>query len=491
MGYIGGVERGQGMMFPATLDEYVRGENPVRVIGAFVENLPIREMGFVRGEPAETGRPGYDPRMMLAVYIWGHLNGVRSSRRLERECGRNVELMWLSGLLQPDFKTLSRFRKDNSEGINNALVKFRVWCEEAGLFGKDLVAIDGSKFKAVNSKSRALTQEQLTKLIEREKAEVDKYLAELEEADNADEGEERKLTAEEIKEKIRGLEEHLKKHEEAREGLAESGENRVSLTDPESRMMKTSKGSDVSYNIQTSVDSKHDLILDVEVTNDVSDQGLLAKMAMRAKEILGVGELKVTADGGYFDGDEIKACEEEDIETYVSIPESKAAESKGIFPLTQFEYNKEKDVYACPAGAQMKRTGKPVKNGRANSKEYYRYTTKACSGCPLRAQCTTSKYGRTVKRWVHQEVVDRLRERMAEKPEIIKKRKAIVEHPFGTIKVGMGHERLLMKGIKGVGTEIRLTVLTYNIKRVMSIFGIPAMIEKLNGQNRLTQNAYA
>jgi transposase len=478
MGYINGTNREQSMLFPSTLDDYVEENNAVRAIAAFVEHLDFEELGFVRGEPAGTGRPGYDPRMLLGVYVWGHLNTVRSSRRLERECGRNVELMWLSGFLRPDFKTLCRFRQENPEAISKVLMRFRMWCDGAGLFGKELVAIDGSKFKAVNSTARNVTQGQLGRLIEREKEAADKYLAELEEADAEDQGEEAELTAAELKQKIAGIGDSLKQHEEMLAQMKEKGEKQKSLTDPDARLMKTSKGMDVCYNIQTAVDSLHKLIVAVEVTNEAGDQQLLPEMAKAAKEGLNVEELTVVADGGYFGCEAVKACEDENITAYVPVRESRDAELRGVFTRDRFEYSEERDVYVCPTGAELTVVSRGMKKARY-SKEFLVYGTKACQGCPLRLQCTRSKYGRKIKRWVHHVVLDRLKARLRERPEIIRMRKALVEHPFGTIKVGMGHDRLLMKGLKNVGTEIKLTVLSYNFKRVMSILGTATMIELL------------
>jgi transposase len=472
MGYINGTARNQTVLFPATLEEYVDDNNAVRAIDAFIEYLPFDELGFVRGEPAETGRPGYDPRVMLGIFIWGHLNGVRSSRRLEQECGRNVELMWLSGQLQPDFKTLCRFRQENGAAINQVLVQFRVWCQGAELFGKELVAIDGSKFKAVNSPARNVTQGRLAKLIEREQQAVAQYLAALQAADEQEEGEsERELTAAELQQKIATIGAYLKQHEELLAEMKESGEKQRSLTDPEARLMKTAKGMDVCYNVQLAVDSKHKLIASVAVTNEVTDQEQLAEMAQQAKADLGVAKLTVVADGGYFGCEVIKACEDEKITTYVPVPELGNAQRRGLFTRAKFVYDANRDLYVCPQGAELTVMSRTSNKAR-HHKEFRVYATKQCQGCPLRAQCTTSKYGRRIKRWVHHEVLERLQARMRGHPEMLVLRKALSEHPFAIIKVAMNHERLLMKGLMHVATEIKLTVLSYNLKRVMSILRV-------------------
>lgn len=482
MSYINGTARGQSVLFPRTLDEYIDENNAVRAIDAFIEYLAFAELGFVRGEPAETGRPGYDPRVLLGIYIWGHLNGVRSSRRLERECGRNVELMWLSGQLQPDFKTLCRFRQENGAAINQVLVQFRVWCNGAELFGKELVAIDGSKFKAVNSPGRNLTQGRLGKLIEREKQAVADYLAELAAADEQEADEpERELTTAELKQKIATIGDYLKQHEELLQEMKESGEQQRSLTDPEARLMKTAKGMDVCYNVQLAVDSKHKLIAAVAVTNEVNDQEQLAAMAQQTKAELEVEALTVVADGGYFNSEVIKACEDEKITAYVPVPELGNAQRRGLFAREEFVYDAKRDLYVCPQGAELMVISRTSRKARYR-KEFRVYATRQCDGCPLRGQCTASKYGRRIKRWVHHEVLDRLQARMRAHPELLRLRKELSEHPFGTIKVAMNHERLLLKGLKQVATEIKLTVLSYNFKRVISILGVATMIEKLKLQ---------
>jgi transposase len=488
MAYIEGAKRDQGILFPATLDDYVGENNEVRAIAEFIKYLKFDELGFERSEPAVEGRPGYDPRVLLGIYIWGHLNRMRSSRRLERECGRNVELMWLSGLLKPDFKTLCRFRQENGVAIGKVLVQFRMICEGLGLFGKELVGIDGSKFKAVNSVSRNVTEKKLAKMIERERNAVNEYLAELEIADKEDEGETRELTAAELKKKI-ALMDKLRRDEELMAEMKEKGESQRSFTDPDARLMKTSKGMDVCYNVQTVVDSKHKLIVEVEVTNEGTDDALLTAMARKAKKGLGVKKLKVVADGGYFSNEALKACEKARITTYLPMEESKDAERKGLFSKTLFKYDKKRDVYICPEGAEMTPRSKGTRKTQRTNWEFFLYSTNQCTGCPVREQCTTSKTGRKIRRWVDHAVLERLKKRLKRHPEMMRLRKTLVEHPFGTMKVGMGHERLLLKGIENVATEIKLTVLSYNFKRVISILGIETMIKMLETKNLAIQGA--
>ena len=327
-----------------------------------------------------------------------------------------------------------------------------------------------------------MTQGRLAKLIEREQQAVTQYLAELAEADEQEVDEpEGKLTAAELKQKIATIGAYLKQHEELLGEMKESGEKQRSLTDPEARLMKTAKGMDVCYNVQLAVDSKHKLIASVAVTNEVTDQEQLAEMAQQAKAELEVEALTVVADGGYFNSEVIKACEDEKITAYVPVPELGNAKRRGLFARAEFVYDAGRDVYVCPQGAALTLRSRTSRKARY-PKEFRVYATQQCQSCPLRAQCTTSKYGRRIKRWVHHEVLDRLQARMRAHPEMLGLRKALAEHPFGTIKIAMNHDRFLMKGLRQVATEIKLTVLSYNFKRVISIMGVGTLIEKLRLQ---------
>ena len=478
MGYIKGQERGQGVLLPTRVDEYVGENNAVRAIAAFIGRLDFVKLGFVRGRAAETGRPGYDPRLLMGLFLWGHLNGIRSSRKLEQECHRNLEVIWLCENLRPDFKTIADFRKDNGRGIKGVVVEFRLWCLAAGLYGKEVVAVDGSKFKAVNSKERNYTRKKLKQVIARERAKISEYLEALEVADEA-EGDEVELSAEQLKEKIAGLERYLAEHEELGRELEASGESQVSLTDPEARMMKTARGSEVSYNVQTVVDSKYKLIAAYEVTNEGNDLGQLAVMARQAQQALGVEKLTVLADGGYCEGNALKECEQAGITTYVPLPASGGAKRLGIFELKQFHYDQERDLYVCPQGEEMRFRSMQNKGG----KQFKVYKTKACDTCPLRRQCTTSKYGRKIERWVDQGVIDRLQARNRGQPELLKQRKELAEHPFGTIKRGMNQGFFLLKGVSKVTIEVGLTVVSYNLKRVLSIIGVEQIISSMAQAN--------
>jgi transposase len=473
MSYIRGTERDQHTLLPEVVDDYIEANNLVRAVAAFVECLDFEKLQFERAEPAETGRPGYDPRMMLGIYLWGHLNRIRSSRRLERECRRNLELIWLTGRLFPDFKTIANFRKDNGKAIQQVLVEFRLWCESEELYGKELAAIDGSKFKAVNSMDRNFTKPRLAKVIKRYEEKVARYLQELDEADRAEgEEEEKKLTTEELEKKIEGLKERLKKHRELQEELEKSGENQISLTDPDARLMRGSKGTDVCYNLQTAVDSKNKLIVAIEVTNACADQGQLAEIAKRTKEALGVETLEVVADAGYFDSRSLKECEEAGIVTYVPVD---SPERQGIFPQRQFVYDAATDSYTCPAGSQLTF----VKEYQPAKRPGYRlYKTGACADCVLRPQCTKSKHprqGRRLERLQDQDVLDRQRARNRLRKELSRLRSSLIEHVFGTCKRGLDHTYFLTKGKEKVRTEACLMALSYNFKRVSAILGVEYM----------------
>ena len=474
MGYIKGEDRDQGILFPQTIDEYIDEANPVRVVAAFTEALDYRGLGFERGEAAATGRPGYEPQMLMGLYIWGHLNRVRSSRKLEKECERNLEVIWLMKTLRPDFKTIADFRKNNIEAIKQVVVRFRLWCASEGMFGKELVSIDGSKFRASNSRDRNYNETKLKKIIEREREKVEQYLKEMEEADRQ-ESAEGKLSSQQLQEKIEKMKKKLVAHEQLLSCLKESEEKQISLTDEESRLMKTNnEGYEVSFNVQLVVDDKNKLIVDYDASNEGNDKGQLAPMASKGKEALGVAELAVVADAGYYDGEDLKECEQSGIIAYVPEPQS-SAKALGVFGAEEFKYDPERDRYVCPQGEELTVRTKE----RIGGKEYRIYRTNACAACPMKSQCTSSKKGRKLRRWEEQAVIDRLRKRMQQRPNVMKERKRMAEHPFGTIKRAMGHSYFLLRGIKKVTAEIGLTVLAYNIKRAITILGTESIVRSM------------
>lgn len=475
-GHIQGIHRSQRIMFPESLDEYIGDENPVRFIDAFVDGLDLRALGFERAVARETGRPPYHPGVLLKLYIYGYLNHFRSSRRLEKEANRNVELMWLLRKLAPDFKTIADFRRNNGRAIREVCRQFTLLCRQLGMFGGELVAIDGSKFKAVNSRSKNFTRRKLKRLVERIDEKIERYLQELDENDEQ-EPNIYKPTAEELREKIEALKKHREEHEALQQQLEERGDRQISLTDPDARSMPVGKGrgTEVAYNVQVSVDAKHKLIVDHEVTNKATDLGQLSPMALRAKEVLQVETLEVVADMGYYDGKHIKACLEEGITPYIPKANTSANSRLGLYGKRDFRYDADNDCYWCPAGEALNFRFQTTELGR----DIRYYATSACRGCELRPRCTRSKGGRRITRWVDEALLDEMARRVRAEPEKVKRRKAIAEHPFGTIKHGMNQGYFLTRGLANVRCEMSLTVLAYNIKRVINILGAQKMVGAL------------
>ena len=473
MGYVDGESRDQAILFPAVMDDYVAENSLVRFIEAFVKSLDLEKLGFDKSVPAMTGRPAYDPGDLLGLYLYGYVNGIRSSRKLAREAGRNLELIWLLRRLSPDFRTISDFRKNNLEPIKKVFREFLDFCKELKLFGGKLIGIDGSKFKASNGKKNNYTEGRLKELIPEIEKRIEKYLKRLEESDNEEAGV-REPTKEELKEKIEAMRERKKKYEEIREEMKKANETQKSLVDPESRLMKTNNGgANVCYNVETGVDSEHKLIVAYEVTNAVNDYGQLCGVGEQAKEVLGVEELEVTADGGFYDAADIKKCEEAGITVYV--PKPPASKNNGRFTKDDFKYQADRDVYICPAGKELVNKGLMKSKGE---KRVFYYATEACGSCPMLKQCTKGK-ARRIKRRPDEDVLERMAKRVKENPEKMKARKELVEHPFGTMKMWMGFGHFLLRTKKKVSAEMGLMALAYNLRRVIGIVGVEKMIEVL------------
>lgn len=474
MSYIEGESREQRILFPEVLDDYISEDNVVRFIDAFVDGLEMEELGFDRSAPKETGRPPYDPRDILKLYIYGYLNRLRTGRTLERECQRNLELMWLMRKLRPDFKTIADFRKDNRKAFRGVFRQFVLVCKEMGLMGGELVAVDGSKFKAVNSGQKNFSQKKLEQRLKEIDKKVERYLEEMDRADKQEN--QNPVTAEELKEKIDKLKERKGRYEDLLKELKASGKKQVSLTDPDSRAMALTPKGEVSYNVQTAVDSKHHLIVEQDVTNDGLDNHQLLLMAQRTKEMLGQTDLHVVADMGYYNHEELKQCEEAGITPYVSRPIVSKNTARGLFGKEKFVYEADGDCYRCPAGERL--------TFRFQSREYKQkkfryYWTTACLGCPIKAQCTTNKKFRRLKRWEHEGVVERIEQRVRANPSIMKLRQQIVEHPFGTIKFWNDQRHFLMKGLEKVKGEFSLSTLAYDIKRAINVLGVKALVAVL------------
>ena len=484
--YIEGQSRFQSTLFPESLDEYIAETNSVRVIDRFVDRLILTDLGFERAEPRATGRPGYHPQVLLKLYIYGYLNRIQSSRRLERESHRNVELMWLTERQMPCFKTIADFRKDNRQAIRQVCVEFVGLCREFDLFSKVLVAIDGSKFKAVNSRDKNFTRHSVKRRMQRLEAHINRYLRKLDAVDLA-EPEIREITSRELERKIASMEKRMDELNRIKAEVEAHPDKQVSLTDPDSRSMaKAGGGSTVGYNVQMAVDSKHHMIPAHEVTNLTSDRSQLSSMAERAKAALEGGSqaeateereqeaLTVLADAGYYKSEEILACQEKGMKVLVPKTDTSGKRAKQQFTRSQFIYDAENDEYRCPAGERLVLRGTATDKG----KTLLVYRTFKCPGCRLKAQCTPAK-DRKIQRWEHEHALEAAEADLKRNPDAMRLRKQLVEHPFGTIKHWMGSTHFLMKGLPKVQAEMSLHVLAYNMRRAINVLGVAAILEQL------------
>lgn len=477
MGFIHGANRHEAILFPEQLDDYIAAENPVRFLDAFVDHLDLTTLGFQRATPAATGRPAYDPAELLKLYIYGYLYRLRSSRRLEQETHRNVELMWLLKKLRPDHKTIADFRKHNLAPLRQVCREFTVLCKQLDLFAGELIAIDGSKFKAVNAKERNFTQDKLTTLLQQIDQRSEGYLQELDGQDTQDDsGTPGGAVAENVQATIAALQQRKLRYADLQAQLEASGATQLSLTDPESRAMMLGKGRgpEVCYNVQTAVDSKHKLIIANDVTNDPGDRDWLSPMALQAKAVLG-GPFEAVADVGYDHGEEVKTCLEAGITPCLARPVTSANQQLGLFSKDDCTYDGATDTYQCPAGAQLTFRFATVELGR----HIRYYATSACKACPLKSQCTRNKDGRRLTRWVDEHLLEAMEQRVRSRPEVMRQRKQLVEHPFGTMKRWWDAGYFLMRGLEKVRTEFSLTVLAYNLRRVLNLVEMPRLLAAL------------
>ena len=474
--FVEGIDRDQATLFPECLEDWVEENNAVRVIEAFVEGLDLGGLGFSSIDPQATGRPAYHPSVLLKLYIYGYLNRVQSSRRLEREAGRNVEVMWLCGRLVPDHKTIADFRKGNGPAIRRVCARFITLCRGLGLLANVSVAIDGSKFKAVNNRDRNFTAAKMTRRLAQIEESVARYLHQLDSADRQEPSPALDLRTTRLKEKIAKLKEEMARLKALDAERRASPDRQVSLTDPDARSMATSgRGSGVvGYNVQAAVDTEHHLIVAHEVINDGSDRSQLSPMAKQAKATLEVDELDVVADRGYFDSEEILACERIGITVTLPQPQTSGNRSKGRFVKADFRYLADEDVYICPAGERLRYRYTNEERGLT----LRRYWTNSCQNCPIKQNCTTGKE-RRITRWEHEHVLEAVQRRLDENPQAMRQRRETVEHPFGTIKARMGATHFLTKGLKNVRTEMALSVLAYNLTRVMNILGIGPLLQAM------------
>ena len=472
--FIEGENRQQSTLFPERLDDYVAEDNAVRVVDAFVEKLDLLSLGFDGVEPSATGRPAYHPAVLLKLYIYGYLNSLQSGRRLEQEAQRNVELMWLTGRLMPVFKTITSFRKENRQAIRKVCLSFVELCRELDLFSAKLVAIDGSKFKAVNSRDKNFTKKSVKRRIKKTQANIDRYLAKLDAVDE-EEPEIRELTAEELRQKIASMEAKMEELKGRESEVDEHPDKQVSVTDEDARsMMKPGGGSVVGYNVQTAVDEKHHMIISHEVTNDTTDRQQLDKMAKQAKKVLQAKTLKVVADAGYYEGKAIAKCYAADITALVPKTDTTNRKAKDQYTKADFNYDAKHNEYICPAGQRLTYRFDSVEKG----KKLWVYERYGCSSCALHAQCTTATAKR-LKRWEHEEVLDKAAAELRRERDAMRQRKALVEHPFGTLKQAMGSTHFLMRRLPNVKAEMSLHVLAYNMKRAIKVLGTEKIIDAL------------
>jgi len=476
MAHIAGFERDQLLLFPEAVDDYVGSHNPVRFIDAFVGGLDLTAAGFLGVEAKATGRPGYAPDDLLKLYIYGYLNRVRSSRRLEAECHRNIEVIWLLRTLKPDFKTIADFRRDNRGAFKSVFRQFVLLCRRLDLYGRELLAVDGTRIKAVNNKDRNFTRSSLREFIRRADERLEDYLKRLDEGDVEDGATGGGARTKNLAEKIAALSEKRGRYQAMLAQLDRTGEDQISLTDPDSRAMAAHTKVGVGYNIQVAVDAKNKLIVEQAVTNQVVDLGLLTQTAEPAREVLGVETIDVVADRGYFKIEDIEACEKTGCVPHVPKPQRGSSVREGLFRKDEFRYDAGLDAYVCPAGKLLT----PIRRGRMRDLERTDYgNPKACRACPLRVRCTND--ARSVFRLENEDVLDRMAERLKARPAILDRRREVVEHPFGSIKQWMYQGAFQMRGLANVRAEFSLTALAYNLRRALNILGVEAMTAAVAG----------
>lgn len=474
--YITGIDRSQSTLFPESLEDYIAEDNPTRVIDVFIDELDLDDLGFQRVVPSHTGRPAYHPSVLLKLYVYGYFNRIQSSRGLERETHRNVELMWLLGRLTPDFKTIADFRKDNGKAIRSICRAFVELCRQLDFFADAVVAIDGSKFMAVNKRDKNYTQGTMKRRMEQVEQHINKYLDQLDRAD-------REATAQpghrvvHIKKTITRLRTRMKTLKILEKEVKAQPDKQISLSDPDSRLMKT-RGNQrkVCYNVQTAVDTKHHLIVAHEVNNLVSDRSQLTKMAQRASDAIGIDGLTVLADKGYYAGPDIIACQDAGYRPLLPKTFTSVSRRAGRFTKQDFYFDRQNNRYRCPAGEWL--TFRTITIDKGMKLLNYRNYIPTCRACHLKDQCTPMPT-RRIRRWEHEDRLDDLEDELQRAPDAMLIRKQTAEHPFGTIKAWMGATHFKMRRLKNVKTEMSLHVLAYNLRRMISIMGVQPLIEAI------------
>lgn len=469
-GYIEGCDRLQRLLLPDHVDDYVGEDSPVRVVDAFIDELDLQALGFAVG--AATGRPGYHPATLLKLYLYGYLNQVQSSRKLEREAGRNVEVMWLTGKLAPDFKTIADFRRDNGAAIRAACRHFVEMCRHLGLVASGTVAVDGSRFKAVNTRDKNFTPGAIRRRMEQVDAGIERYLGQLEAADRHEDGA-TEPRAMRLTERIDALRQRMRELQAMERRVTAAPDRQVSLTDPDARAMAThGKGTGlVGYNVQAAVDTDSHIVVAHEVTNVGHDRTQLARMSRQAKEAVGAEGLTVLADRGYFSGPEVLACEGLSITPICPKPLTSGARAEGRFGKPDFIYHPDSDIYRCPAGETLPKRSTSIEHGLVLN----RYWSRNCGRCRLKPDCTPGTE-RRVTRWEHEQVIEAMQDRLDQMPDAMRVRRRTIEHVFGTIKDWMGRSHFQMRRLRNVGTEMSLHVLAYNLKRAIALVGASDLI---------------
>ena len=470
MAHVEGQSRYQTTLFPEVLDEVVGRDDPVRVIDAFVDTLDLADLGFSKVAAEEMGRPPYAPGALLKLYVYGYLHRVRASRRLEAETCRNVQVMWLLNRLTPSFKTIADFRKDHAKGIVGVCRGFIRFCREQSLFGAELLAIDGTKIAAVASRKQVMTPKRIEKMNAAIDRKIADYLASMDEADR-DEPRAAGAPAD-VAAAIAALQAQKVRLQSQAQQLAASGLKQLVVTEPEAKLMRTPRGYAVAYNAQTAVDAEHKLIVAFDLTNEGNDYGQLYPMAVQARDAVGADEVTVVADTGYSNGEHGALCAQEGITAVVPRAETVNPNGTQYFSRDRFSYDSESDSWRCPAGETLSL----YKTSRTQKKK--EYTSKACGSCPLKPQCTGAAR-RVIVRDFHEDAREAMHRRATANPAWMKRRRETAEHPFGTIKWLMAHPRFLVRGLLKAKAELALGVLCYNLKRVIAILGVPALLEAL------------
>ena len=475
MNYIIGEDRTQ--MKIESIDSYVNENNEVRVIDKIVDVMDIESLGFNIGKNDTAGRPKFNPRDILKLYIYGYFNGIRSSRKLAKQCAINKEVIWLIKGLAPKYRVIADFRKDNSDAFEAVFKSFVNYCIELDLYGKELIAVDGTKLEASASKRKHYSKNKLAKMKELAQSKILEYLHDIDINDNNDaEIISKDIDKDKIVESIKGLEEKVAYYDDLETTLIKNDTNEINLTDPDAKTVKfgANQGTDVGYNVQSVVDSKNKLIATFEVINNSADQGQLYNMSKKAKDIFNCDTIEVLAYKGYFDNKDFKKCEKEKIISYVSKPRYSTSIGDSRYFLDRFRYVDNKDIYICPEGQTLKCITKKIET---KSKKYCNF--EACHCCKNKSKCTTASKGRTITRTDMEQFAEIVNNRVKNNQAKYSQRQALVEHPFRTLKRSINFYHLLLRGFSKVRGEISIAFFSYNLKRVINILGVKGILHSL------------